>query len=58
MVMIEIRSSRKDDKLDDLIVLSRDFFAEYESHQRGSRSPGGERWKAEKKHRKRLILNF
>ena len=30
--MIEIRSLKKDDKLDDLIVLSREFFGEYESH--------------------------
>ena len=32
MGMIEIRSLTKDDELDDLIVLSREFFAEYESH--------------------------
>ena len=30
--MTEIRSLRKDDKLDDLISLSREFFEEYESH--------------------------
>ncbi len=30
--MIEIRSLRKDDKFDDLISLSRAFFAEYEAH--------------------------
>ncbi len=30
--MTEIRALNKDDKLDDLIVLSREFFAEYESH--------------------------
>lgn len=30
--MIEIRSLQKDDNLDDLISLSREFFQEYESH--------------------------
>lgn len=30
--MTEIRSLRKDDKLNDLISLSREFFEEYESH--------------------------
>lgn len=30
--MTEIRSLRKDDNLDDLILLSREFFAEYEFH--------------------------
>ena len=30
--MIEIRSLRKDDALDDLVSLSREFFEEYESH--------------------------
>lgn len=30
--MIEIRSLRKEDNLDDLISLSREFFEEYESH--------------------------
>ena len=31
-MMIEIRSLRKDDALDDLVSLSKEFFEEYESH--------------------------
>lgn len=34
-MMIETRSLTKDDKLDDLISLSREFFEEYESHHEG-----------------------